>query len=144
MAVPWLLWKQRPQDAAPIFQQAPRQHSDLRGEAGEAAAATAAAAGAQRPSARGEAAARSGAAGQTALCAGQSRSRDGAPAWLNRAVPEKFLPVCSSSTVRCIDRLGHPWGQEGVWGDHQYWEWYNSRYFCKSCGLWLYWFVLAL
>lgn len=93
MAMPWLLRKQRPQDAAPIFQQAPRQHPDLWGEAGEATAATAAAAGAQRPAAGGEAAAGSGAAGQAALRAGDSR------AWWGQGSPRK----CSS----CVFSLNH-------------------------------------
>lgn len=98
MAVPWLLRKQCAQDAAPVFQQTPRQHSDRWGEAGKAAAAAAAAAGAERPAAGGEAAAWSGAAGQTAVRAGNRRSQMG-PRPYSANVP----PVYSSLPTKCID-----------------------------------------
>ena len=99
MAVPRLLWGQRPQDAAPVFQQASGQHPDLRGEAGAAAAAAAAAAGAQRPAAGGEAAAGSGAARPAALCAGD------ADPWVG---PRRVLPVDSAPAVKRISHLSPP------------------------------------
>ena len=99
MAVPRLLREQRPQDAAPVFQQAPGQHADLWGETGAAAAAAAAPAGAQCPAAGGEAAAGSGAAGPAALCAG-----DAAP-WVGARL---VLPVDPAPAVKRISRLSPP------------------------------------
>eukprot|EP00072_Mus_musculus_P068644 XP_017170407.1 PREDICTED: actin-related protein 5 isoform X3 [Mus musculus] len=72
VAVSRLLREQCPQDAAPVLQQAPGQHTDGGGEAGAAAAAAAPAARAQRPAEGGEAAAGSGAAGAAVVCAGRS------------------------------------------------------------------------
>lgn len=70
MAVPRVLREQRAQDAAAFLQQAAGQHCGIRGEAGEEAAAAAAAPGAQRAASGGEAAAGPGEAGQVAVCAG--------------------------------------------------------------------------
>lgn len=70
MAVPRVLREQCAQDAAAFLQQAAGQHCGIRGEAGEEAAAAAAASGAQRTASGGEAAAGPGEAGQVAICAG--------------------------------------------------------------------------
>lgn len=70
VAMPRVLWEQCAQDAAAFLQQAAGQHCGIWGEAGEEAAAAAAAPGAQCAAPGGEAAAGPGEAWQAALCAG--------------------------------------------------------------------------